>query len=116
MIGIGINVNQVNFNPDLVNPVSLKNITGHTYETVDLARQLHNILVENTANTIPGFSEELLSKYNFHLYKKNEPVQLKKDNSVFTTTVKGVDKIGNLHTSDVMERSYSIGEIDWVIS
>jgi BirA family biotin operon repressor/biotin-[acetyl-CoA-carboxylase] ligase len=116
VVGIGINVNQVNFNPGLVNPVSLKIITGHSYAIVDLARQLHGLLIENTGNTNPGFYDEIIRRYNFHLYKKNERVQLKKDNSLFTTTVTGVDRFGNLQTSDVIRRSYAVGEIEWVIA
>ncbi|MEO5985289.1 MAG: biotin--[acetyl-CoA-carboxylase] ligase, partial [Ferruginibacter sp.] len=116
IIGIGINVNQVHFKPDLINPVSLKNITGHTYITVDLARQLHSLIVENVSGISPFNSEEIIKKYNLLLYKKNDQVQLKKGNSVFTTTINGVDKFGNLLTSDVIGRSYAVGEIEWVIA
>ena len=38
--GMGIYINQVMFNPELINPVSLKQIMGKTFEPVTLAKEL----------------------------------------------------------------------------
>lgn len=36
VVGIGLNINQTEFGTDLINPVSLKNITGHFFNIDDL--------------------------------------------------------------------------------
>lgn len=40
IVGIGINVNQTVFSPDLPNPVSLKQITGKTFGPLQLSKEL----------------------------------------------------------------------------
>ncbi|MGH2552823.1 MAG: biotin--[acetyl-CoA-carboxylase] ligase, partial [Chitinophagaceae bacterium] len=44
VVGIGININQTVFPPDLPNPVSLKQIAGKSFNTVDLAKELCKFL------------------------------------------------------------------------
>lgn len=44
VVGIGININQTSFSPDLPNPVSLKQITGKTFDVLDLSRELGECL------------------------------------------------------------------------
>ncbi|MEJ0103068.1 MAG: hypothetical protein WDO19_11125 [Bacteroidota bacterium] len=38
--GIGLNINQTQFSPDLPNPVSLKQVTGKNFDAVQLAKEL----------------------------------------------------------------------------
>jgi BirA family biotin operon repressor/biotin-[acetyl-CoA-carboxylase] ligase len=40
VVGIGININQVQFDPALPNPVSLKQITGKTFDIMVLSKEL----------------------------------------------------------------------------
>ena len=58
---------------------------------------------------------KLLSYYNQFLYKKNEIVRLKKKNIVFETTIRGVSELGQLLTSDSIQRSFDFGEVNWII-
>jgi BirA family biotin operon repressor/biotin-[acetyl-CoA-carboxylase] ligase len=44
VIGIGLNVNQTDFDPDVPNPVSLKQITGKIYEPIELAKELCSVI------------------------------------------------------------------------
>jgi hypothetical protein len=55
-----------------------------------------------------------MHQYNSVLYKSNEEVRLKKENSVFATTIKHADVHGRLHTSDVIDRHFSVGEVEMV--
>lgn len=113
--GIGINVNQEQFSPDLKNPVSLCQITGKQYQPADLARELcrsidtrFNELVSN------GFSN-IYERYLSRLYKKGQTVKLRKDNRVFEALIIEVDPDGRLVTEHGIEESFGFGEIEWVI-
>lgn len=112
VVGMGINLNQVNFPPDLKNPVSLAQITGLRYDAIQLARELHAAIVDDLGRL--SAPEILLEEYNNHLYQKEKNVKLKKGNGSFVTKIKGVDAFGNLHTEDTLERSFTFGEVSWV--
>jgi BirA family biotin operon repressor/biotin-[acetyl-CoA-carboxylase] ligase len=115
VVGIGININQSVFNPDLPNPVSLKQITGRNYEPIELAKELCSIIEKNYQILIAGNFEILFNKYLTNLYKKDEKVKLKKGNRVFETTIKGVSETGQLITQHSIEERFEFGEIEWVI-
>lgn len=133
--GIGININQTDFSAlsaeslrgpqgTARNPVSLRQITGQSYDAVQLARELGacldrryqelaggNSAGEVSANAISG----LLAEYNDRLYRLGQEVRLRKDNAVFDTVITGVTLQGHLLTKDVLEREFSFGEVEWVI-
>ena len=115
IVGIGININQILFDKELSNVVSLKQITGKNYDVIDLAKALHfkvlNMLDKLSANSF----EEILFLYNQHLYKKDCLVKLKKGNIVFETRIKSVSEKGELCTIDAVERFFNFGEVQWVL-
>jgi BirA family biotin operon repressor/biotin-[acetyl-CoA-carboxylase] ligase len=113
--GIGMNINQSVFDPDLPNPVSLKQITGKSFLPADLAKELCTIIEANYLILIAGNFEILFNKYQAHLYKKNEKVKLKKSNRVFETTIKGVSETGQLITQHSIEERFEFGEVEWTI-
>ncbi|MEJ7627641.1 MAG: biotin--[acetyl-CoA-carboxylase] ligase [Ferruginibacter sp.] len=113
VLGIGINVNQTHFE-EVSNAVSLKNITGKDYEPITLAKQLHKMILERNDQMKSISSKSIMQDYNNVLYKKEEEVQLKKDNIIFKTRIKEVNEYGNLLTQDVMERSFVFGEVAWI--
>jgi BirA family biotin operon repressor/biotin-[acetyl-CoA-carboxylase] ligase len=111
VLGIGINVNQTRF-PSLSNPASLSSITGRAFDSIELSMQLHRLIMD----AISRKNAHLMDEYNSLLYKKDEQVQLRKNNIVFNTTIRHVDRFGHLHTSDVMDRTFNFGEVEWVWS
>lgn len=114
IIGIGININQTSFSPDLSNPVSLKQITGKNFEPAELAKELCTILEKNYQLLIKKNFESLFTICNTHLYKKDEKVKLKKENRVFETTIKAVSKNGQLITQHSIEERFDFGEVEWI--
>ncbi len=113
VIGIGINVNQTSFDNALVNPVSLKQITGKELDNIELAKELHLQLMSNlTGNATVGI---IMEKYNEHLYKKNKPVSFKKEGIRFETVIKEVSPLGRLITVDAIEREFDFGELEWIL-
>lgn len=111
--GMGININQTQFASTALRPVSLKQITGKTYDINALARELCDSL-ENRYQTINN-PDQLLADYHQALYKLHQPVKLKKGASIFETTIHGVTPSGQLITRDTLERHFDVGEVEWVI-
>jgi BirA family biotin operon repressor/biotin-[acetyl-CoA-carboxylase] ligase len=111
--GMGVNINQTAFAPAALRPVSLKQITGKTYDINELARELCSSL-ENRYQAIDN-PIQLLADYQQVLYKLHQPVKLKKGASVFETTIHGVTPAGQLITRDTLERHFDVGEVEWVI-
>ena len=114
VVGIGININQTGFPPDLPNPVSLKQITGKNFNPVEMAKEFCFVIEKNYQLLIAGKFDILFDKYQAHLYKKDEKVKLKKGNRVFETSIKGVSETGQLITQHSMEERFEFGEVEWV--
>ncbi len=114
VVGIGININQVNFTNAAKNPVSLKQVTGKTFDTIELAKQLQALLVQKFDGLAKKGLSGLEIEYNTHLYKRNQSVKLKKGSQVFETTIKNVTAQGQLITEDAVERSFEFGEVEFV--
>ena len=113
--GMGININQVEFPPTAKNPVSLRQITGKTFNSLQLAGELGAFLDKRYAELVAGHSVLQLRQYNERLYGRGKEVRLKKENAVFRTVVEGVNAQGELMTKDVLERRFSFGEVEWLI-
>lgn len=114
IVGMGLNINQAQFPPELPNPVSLKQITGKEHDIVQLARELCHCVQSSLDLLHQKGPAHLLEQYNEWLYKKGEKVWLKKDQVIFETTIVGVTARGELHTRDAMERVFTHGEVEWV--
>jgi BirA family biotin operon repressor/biotin-[acetyl-CoA-carboxylase] ligase len=113
VIGIGININQSHFPPALTNPVSLKQITGKTFEVVPLARELASIILQSVELLYSGGYATLLNEYLSHFYKKGEVVRLKNGTRVFEATIKGITPDGKLIVSHTTEEEFAVGEVEW---
>ena len=113
VVGIGMNINQTTFSPALKNPVSLKQITGKTFDAVALTKELCSFLENRYQQLKRGVS--LLEEYNNHLFRRNEIVTFLKGNETFNCTIKGVDQSGKLLVVGATQDSFSFGEVEWVL-
>jgi BirA family transcriptional regulator, biotin operon repressor / biotin---[acetyl-CoA-carboxylase] ligase len=113
VVGIGINVNQTFFDKTLNNAVSLKQITGKTFNPIELAKELQVLLMKKLQEVVS--LEKILQQYNQHLYKINELVTLRKSGVKFDTVIKEVSPQGKLITVDAFEREFDFGEVEWVL-
>jgi BirA family biotin operon repressor/biotin-[acetyl-CoA-carboxylase] ligase len=111
--GIGININQTVFDKNLLHAVSLKQITGKTFNPVDLAKELADLIMKQLAQQLKPV--KTLQQYNQRLYKMNELVTLKTNGIKFDTVIKEVSAAGKLVTVDEIEREFDFGEVDWVL-
>ena len=115
VLGMGININQTVFDSQLNNPVSLKQITGKTFDPVELAKQLCQSLEKRFQELENGGMQAQLEAYNQILYKKGERVSLKKDNILFQPMIKEVRANGRLVVDNGLEEDYDLGQLVWVI-
>ena len=116
IIGIGININQTEFDPAITNPVSVKQISGITHNIPLLISQLVQKIEIRYNSLIEVESSQILNEYNLELYKKNEKVKLKKGDKIFEATIQKVSSDGKLRAEvDDVEMDFDFGEVEWVI-
>jgi len=113
VVGLGININQTVFPKELINPVSLKQITGKDFNAVDLAKELCDFLEKRFTELKKGFAKNQLEEYNSHLYKRNENVRLKKKNAAFNCVIKSVNINGELIIDGAAQENFNWSEVEW---
>ena len=95
IVGIGLNLNQTNFE-DLPQAISLKCITGKTYEQEEIAILLKDSLKANRVN-LDKSSDLLWEQYHQNLYKKEYPSAFEdKGGNRFMGIIKKVTRDGKL--------------------
>jgi BirA family biotin operon repressor/biotin-[acetyl-CoA-carboxylase] ligase len=115
IVGMGININQTVFNENIINAVSLKQITGNNFNVIELAKELCNC-IDTWYNILLSQNNHQLSiNYNSHLYKKNKAVTLKKGAIKFNCIIKSVNAYGELQVENGLCDSFRFGEIEWMI-
>jgi len=112
--GIGININQTRFPPDLPNPVSLKQITGKDWEPVSIARAVCTSLDYYYHELLTSGPGNIFSLYNQFLYQQGKKVKLRKENRVFEAIISGVNTNGQLETIHAIPEAFDFGTVEWV--
>ena len=112
--GMGINLNQTNFPDWIQQPVSLKQITGKTFDTLLMAKELCIFLDNNLFELQNAEFEKIFRYYNQMLFKRDEIVKLRKGGRVFEAQIKSVNQSGQLIIQHATEEIIDFGEIEWV--
>lgn len=117
IIGIGLNINQVDFSAEIPNPVSLKKITGVHYDLQQLddllLQSLENRLIIQKPNSWKVTRKEYLSK----LYRYREFAPFKADGKWFRGRILDVDPMGHLIMEDEnkMQHSFAFQEVEYIL-
>jgi len=115
IIGVGLNINQKNFNAALPNPSSLKLITNKTTDLYKLLNELVKSIESKYQILQSGAFEQLAQQYKNQLYGINKLLKFKIDGNLFEGIIKGVDDFGRLVISEnSIEKKYHYKEIEYV--
>ena len=72
IVGVGINVNQTEFESNIPNPVSMAQLLGKQLDAEAVLRCFMKYLQHNYESLREGAKESLHERYNMLLYRKNE--------------------------------------------
>ena len=101
IIGIGLNVNQIEFSKDIPNPISLKMISGKDFNL----EHLLNLLIKKIKDSVESLvskenQEEINEKYILKSYRFGIWSDYLYQNQVKTLKINGFDKYGRLLLQD----------------
>ena len=116
IVGIGLNVNQMQFQEWPTHPISLKMITGKTYDLQPLLEQVVESIYNKVEilNSSPAAIEE---EYLQQLYRYRVWADYEVDGKVLRLLMTGIDPFGRLMLVDEADKSYcfDVKEIKFLI-
>lgn len=116
ILGIGINLNQVAFPEGAGRPVSVRQITGKSFDPLEQAYRLCDQLQQREQLLLAGQESKLVATYNDLLYRRGETVSLQTPQEILQTRIREVDQQGRLHTRDTQDRAFTHGAVEWLHS
>lgn len=116
--GIGLNVNQMNFESDAPNPVSLAQLCGKKLNLNEVLNLLTEA-VDGWYGVLCRTETESIDKhYLDNLYQFDEPATYRDDSGIFQGTITGLNEIGQLQIEDERGqlRTYHFKEVEFLPS
>ncbi|HTN07232.1 biotin--[acetyl-CoA-carboxylase] ligase [Agriterribacter sp.] len=115
--GLGLNINQRHFEENLYRPTSLRQITGKSFEVINLAKELCCFLEERYEVLKAGNETLILHDYRLAMYKLNERVKFNSNGVLLEALVKGVTPNGLLivETANKKEENWQWGTAEWIL-
>lgn len=116
VVGIGLNVNQRQFDVSIPNPVSMTQITGQTFDLSTLVNDLCAFLEKYYLQLRQQHFNFLERAYTDALFRYQQTYEFKKGGQVFKGEINGVTKEGKLviHCQG-KEQRFAFKEVEYVI-
>ncbi|MDD2381811.1 MAG: biotin--[acetyl-CoA-carboxylase] ligase [Mariniphaga sp.] len=117
VIGIGLNLNQEVFSPEIPNPVGLKYLTRKDYDVYATGLQVRDHFSHWYEKLKCGYFEEIDRSYIQTLFRYNEWATYAKAGHIFEARILGVGEFGKLMLEDrsgIITENY-FKEIEFVI-
>ncbi len=118
LLGIGINVNQTDFDPSLPNPVSMAQLTGRRYDRREVLETFERCMLARYAQLENGDREALQRDYRERMYGLGQRRPFRRpDGSLTHGIIEGVRTSGELmlRHDDGSLGEYLFKEIEFVI-
>ncbi len=118
IVGIGLNVNQLNFPPDLPNATSLARSLGVTYEIDDIADRLLECLEHRYLHLKSGEKKAIKAEYEAHLWRRGTTTTFIRQatGATFEGTIQGVNERGELLVqTDTEMATFEVKEVSVVV-
>ena len=115
-LGLGLNVNQMRFESDAPNPVSLAQIVGRRLEREDLLGSLMAHFARRMAQLEEGADEALHKEYCARLYCREGVHPYADAEGAFCAAIEGVEPDGHLLLRDTVGRlrKYAFKEVQYI--
>ena len=118
IVGIGLNINQATFVSDAPNPVSLFQITGHTYDIEAVLDQFADAFRTRYLQTFDiGSVQALREEYAATLYRNDGVYPYCSEGETFYASITGVEPDGHLilTTDTGEERRFAFKEVSFLL-
>ena len=116
-MGIGLNINQATFVSDAPNPVSLFQITGHTYDIEAVLDQFVDAFRTRYQQTFTDSARALREEYAATLYRNDGEYPYCSEGKTFYASITGVEPDGHLilTTDTGEERRFAFKEVSFLL-
>lgn len=115
IVGVGLNINETDFDAAIKNPVSLKQVTGKSFDLLTCAYELCACMEERWQQLVSQSFTTIMQEYNERLYKRNEVVGFKKESATLQARVLGVNEQGELLLNTGSPTAVPFGGVEWII-
>jgi len=113
--GVGININQLSFPPEIPNPVSLGKITRQEHDIDTVLSDFCRICDSWYKKLKEGRTDYIDDKYLKNIYMFNTPSVFRTNTGYFTGRITGIDSFGRLlvEHEDGNKEAYGFREIEF---
>jgi BirA family biotin operon repressor/biotin-[acetyl-CoA-carboxylase] ligase len=114
--GIGLNINQEKFHSPAPNPVSLRQLTGDSYDLAECLDQLTRDLDKRYKELISGNLPDLKKEYISKLYRLNEKALFSDKRESFTGKIIDIGDYGSIRieTEGNRIREFTFKEVEFI--
>ena len=117
IVGIGLNINQEKFSSSLINPISLKTITGQSYNLDNQLKILMKHIQIRYSQLINNDFDRIQEMYLNNLYQLNKWALYKIKSNLFKGKIIGINKYGFLKIISEKGEEYlfNFKEVEYVL-
>ena len=114
VVGIGLNINEIEFPDDIPNPTSLARLTGLGFSIQEVLDRLLEQLDNHYHECLQMEMRDIIVNYQYHMFRFRETAHftLQSDGSIVSASISGVDAQGRIILEgDDIAGPYSFGEV-----
>ena len=117
VVGIGLNLNQTEFPPDLPNPISMLQLTGVEHRPEIVLRELIVSIQMRYLQLKFGLRDKVSNEYLNSLYRFNVTSRFSDSDGIFNAKIIGIHSTGELilETEQKQQKYYAFKEVSYEI-